>query len=297
MKTPQLPFPKLSEALGIATEVWFKREDLHHYGSHKGRSIPLMINEYRKQGVTNFVVSSSGNAALAAAQAIDTYNKNKKGKPLTLKILVGKKITPEKLANLEGARNKEKKEIIIEQCERPKQMAFQIEKEGKATWLRQSTSDVAVLGYRELADELNKIENLAAVFVPTSSGTTAQGLFDGFQGLQTNPQIHIVQTDICHPMVESPLLPTPYSLQPSLATAIVDNIALRKEKVLEAIKNSHGAGWIATNEKIKEAMKLVKEKTDIIISPNSALSVVGLMQAIQAGWKWGGAVVCLITGR
>ena len=102
MKTPQLPFPKLSEAIGIPNEVWLKREDLHKYGSHKGRSIPLMIMEYAKLGVTNFIISSSGNAALAAAQAIDTYNRNHQT-TLSLVILVGENIDAKKLNLLKTA--------------------------------------------------------------------------------------------------------------------------------------------------------------------------------------------------
>ncbi len=325
MKTPQLPYPKLSEALGLTNEVWFKREDLHHYGSHKGRSIPLMINEYKKQGIANFVISSSGNAALAAILAIQKYNQNAKGTPLKLTVLVGNKISPDKLRALQAPSSK-LQAITIEQCERPKQQAFQIEKSGKAKWLRQSTDDIALLGYEELALELSKITNLAAVFIPTSSGTTAVGLHQGFKKRNINPEIHIVQTDSCHPMVGNAVIASeerakqppnsqnqvnpenngiaasartspPRNDTRSLASAIVDNIALRKEQVLETIKNSHGGAYIANNDEITSAIKMTKEATGIDISANSALSIVGLVQAVKTGKKWNGAVVCLITGK
>ncbi len=330
MKTPQLPHPKLAKALSLPDELWLKREDLHHYGSHKGRSIPLMINEYRKQGVTNFIISSSGNAALAAILAIQKCNQNAKGEPLKLTVLVGEKINTEKFQMI--AKNQESEimnqgVVVVEQCARPKQTAFQMEKEGKGNsanaggvkWLRQSTDDMALVGYQELAGELTKIPNLAAVFIPTSSGTTAQGLYEGFSALGLNPEIHIVQTEECHPMVNvSATTPDPSlvrrgdALSPpyqggvvafgdrgggSLATAIVDKIAHRKNKILEILKISQGAGWVASNQEIKESIKLTKEKTGIEISPNSALSVVGLTQAIASGKKWDGAVVCLVTGR
>lgn len=296
MKTPQLPFPKLSEALGIPNEVWLKREDKHHYGSHKGRSIPLMINEYKRAGVRNFIVSSSGNAALAALTTVATHNKNKAASPLTLKILIGNKIDKSKLAALKNITDDN---TTIEQVENPKQTAFQLEKDNQGTWLRQSTDDKALLGYHDLAAELGKIENLSAVFVPTSSGTTAQGLHEGFQALGINPEIHIVQTTSCHPIVDA-VDPTSYKLipttTPSLASAIVDQVAHRKEKVAEAIKNSHGFGWVATNEEIERAMKLAHDTAGIQISPNSALSLVGLAQAIKTGRTWTGPVVCVITG-
>ena len=295
MKTPQLPYPKLSETLGIASDVWLKREDLHHYGSHKGRSVPFMIGEYYKNGIKNFVLSSTGNAALAAVLAAQTHNKNKSKDPISLQIFVGENIDKEKLNKLKKLTDE--KNIFLTQTKESKREALKYEKENKGKLLRQSTDNLALLGYHELAEDLAKIENLAAVFIPTSSGTTAQGLYDGFVKLGINPQIHIVQTTSCHPMVTSPLQATSYKLQASLATAIADKVAHRKTKVEEAIKNSRGSGWIATNDEICAAIKLIKETAGINISPNSALSVAGLVQAIKSGQTWKGPVVCLITGE
>ena len=48
MKTPQFPYSKLAQSIGVS-EVYLKREDLDHYGSHKGRSIPVMIEIYEKK--------------------------------------------------------------------------------------------------------------------------------------------------------------------------------------------------------------------------------------------------------
>lgn len=316
MKTPQLPVPKLAAALGATAELWFKREDLHHYGSHKGRSIPLMIGDYARQGLTDFVISSSGNAALAAIQAVLTHNKTRGKTPLSLTVLVGKKIAPDKLALLRGGAEPASDGIRIEQCANPKQRAFQMEKTGMAKWLRQSTDDNALLGYEELASELGKIPNLAAVFIPTSSGATAQGLYRGFQKMGINPEIHLVQTPDCHPLVDSvtgrhapadsknaqsagrsDINAQPHTAEKSLAEAIVDKIAHRRESVAAAVKNSAGYGWIADNQNIKESVALVKKTTTLDISPNSALSVAGLRLAIKAGWRWNGPIVCLITGR
>jgi len=295
MKTPQIPIPKLAESLRIPNEIWLKREDEHHYGSHKGRSIPLMIEKYHATGVKDFVISSSGNAALAAALYVQAHNKNKSGSPIRLRVFVGKKIDPPKLRNLKNLADGTY--IILEQVADPKRRAMLQEKSGQAKWLRQSTDDMALLGYHELAQELAKINQLAAVFIPTSSGATAQGLHEGFIKLGLNPQIHIVQTTYCHPMVTRELPATSYQLPAtSLATAIVDRVARRKPKILELLKNSRGHSWIATNEEIKQAIQLVKQTADIEISPNSALSVVGLIQAIKRGSTWPGPVVCLITG-
>jgi threonine synthase len=310
MKTPQLSYPQLSEALGTTAEVFLKREDLHNYGSHKGRSIPLMIKKYFDIGQRNFVISSSGNAALAALLYTENHNKNNSGDPIKLQIFVGKKIDQGKLSNLSpqggsalgGNLNSF---VNIDQVDNPKQQAFKLDKNGTHKLLRQSTDDSALEGYTELAEELNHIDNLSAIFIPTSSGTTAQALGKAFEKLKNKPQIHIVQTDFCHPIVESiSVIPAKAGIQSSIikvdrsiAGAIVDKIAHRKNQVVETIKQSNGSGWIVSDEEIKQAMNLVKKTCSIDISPNSSLSVAGLKKAINNEWKWNGPVVCLITGQ
>lgn len=313
MKTPQLPAPNLAKALGLMIDLYLKREDLHNFGSHKGRSIPFMIKEYHKQGVNHFVISSSGNAALAAICTVRQHNENKPTDPLRLSVFVSMHISAGKLAALksvlpdlvgiygEGV-------ITLEQVSNPKQAAFQLASAGPAKLLRQSTDDLALAGYAELAEELNKIPDLAAVFIPTSSGTTAQALGEAFAKMGKKIQIHIVQTMACHPMVDfsnqtsnfgnaRQSIRSPKSEVRSLATAIVDKIAHRKQKVIDVVKKSGGSGWIVTNEEINNAIKMTNETEAIAISPNSAISIAGLHQAIAAGWTWTGPVACLITGR
>lgn len=300
MKTPQSSFPELALAIPVP-ELWLKREDLHHFGSHKGRSIPFMIDHYwHKEGLQNFVISSSGNAALAAALYTLHHNENNPDKKISLTIFVGNKIPAEKLATLKKLVNDQ---ISIEQVTNPRQAAFQVDAKGNAKLLRQSTDDLALKGYKELAEELNNIPNLQAIFIPTSSGTTAQALGEFFQTLEQKPEIHIVQTKAVHSIADSfqdPLCPTHgvFVSDPdtSIASAIVDKIANRKFPTVDAVLKSHGSGWIVTDDQIRAAMTLVKEKTQLDISPNSALSVAGLSAAIMNGKKFTGAVVCLITG-
>jgi len=290
MKTPQQTYPSLNEALGV--ELYLKREDLHKYKSHKGRSIPLMIKKYAKEGIVGFVISSSGNAAIAAAIAAENHNRNNPLHPITLHICVGKHIDPQKMKHLTAEMQSE--HITIEQYERPKQKAFQMDKQGTAKFLRQSTDDSALEGYASLADDVSKIPDVQAVFVPTSSGTTAQALGTTFLEKTLSIQIHIVQTTQCHPIAE--VFDTSTDNTPSSAGAIVDKVAHRKDAVVDVIQKTKGSGWIASNDEIEQARKLIQRHAHIDISPNSALSVAGLSKAIKNGWKWDGPVVCIITG-
>ena len=98
MVIPTEHYSKLAKAIGL-TDLYFKREDLHPYGSHKGRSIPIMIDHYYKKGDREFAISSSGNAALATALYVKELNmKNKE--PINLDIFVGNNIAPHKLQKL-----------------------------------------------------------------------------------------------------------------------------------------------------------------------------------------------------
>ena len=314
MKTPQKPYPELAKKLGLP-ELWFKREDLHPYGSHKGRSIPLMIKEYAKMGITQFVISSSGNAALAAIIAVQKHNQNNKANS-SLTVFVGKNIDPKKLQHLQ--KEISSTNIKIEQVENPKQSAFQAEKNSSSADststsslrsepsgsktvqvknLRQSTDELALRGYIELGEDLAKIPNLQAVFIPTSSGTTAEALGEAFLKMKKNIQIHVVQTTACHPIAEMFDKERAEVQTESIAGAIVDKIAHRKTKVIDAISNTRGSAWIVTNEEIREAVTLIKENTDFVVSYNSALALAGLLRAQKNNWTWNGPVCCLITGR
>ncbi|HQF57316.1 MAG TPA: PLP-dependent lyase/thiolase [Candidatus Magasanikbacteria bacterium] len=293
MKTIQMPYSRLSRALGLEYDVYLKREDQHKYGSHKGRSIPLMIKKYFKEdNITKFVISSSGNAAIAAVYAVQAHNRNNPIK-IKLTIFIGQNINPDKLKILLTIINDPN--IKLEQVEKPKQRAFQMDKNSEAKLLRQSTDDKALEGYLELAEELIKIPNLSAVFIPTSSGTTAEGLGNAFLNFKKNIQIHIVQTTSCHPMIEM-IEKTKTIKEKSLADAIVDKIAYRKENVAKIIEQTNGHAWIASNQEIKEVIELIKNTCQTKISNNSALSVVGLKQALEKKWKFSGPVACLITG-
>jgi threonine dehydratase len=291
MKTPQQTYPKLAKALNIP-EIYLKREDLHKYGSHKGRSIPLMIKNYSKLGHTNYTISSSGNAALAAIIAVQQHNLNNKNNPVFLKIFVGENINKDKKQNLE--KEIKSAQILLTAVKNPKQTAILEEKNSKSILLRQSTDDLALDGYFELGEELDKIENLQAIFVPVSSGTAAQGIGNYFLKKQKLVQIHIVQTTSCNPMAS--VFSANQMQEKSIADAIVDKIAYRKEKVCEIVKLSNGKGWIADNKTIQEAQKIILKTTGIKTTPNGALAIAGLITAIKSGQAFKSAIACIIGG-
>ncbi len=305
MTTPLEQYSDLAEAIGV-TDLYFKREDLGPYGSHKGRSIPVMIEVYRNQGDSRFAISSSGNAALAAAIHIQKLNKEKieqgmhtagggtDDSLLELDIFVGNHVAEHKYQKLLAYADDY---IRILKKERPLQALTQAMNDGMRS-LRQSTDDLALKGYESLAEELGTVENVGAVFIGTSSGTTAQAIATYFLNKSRKhiPQVHIVQTSSCHPLSDG-LNSYDGPDEPSTADAITDITAYRKNDLIPLIQKIGGSGWFATNEDIETAQILVEKHTGLNISTNSALSVAGAIQAIYAGHKIEGSIVCLICGE
>ena len=287
--TPLESYPNLAHEIGI-TSLYFKREDLHPLGSHKGRSIPHMIDVGIADGVRHFVISSSGNAALAAGLYVKNLNARSMKKDfITLEILAGKNINPKKLAKLQALKDEH---ILVSVQDRPLQMLFQKTKNKTpdVRSLRQSTDPIALEGYASLAEELAEIPDLEAIFIGTSSGTTAQTLAQYFlknghgknkkNGDEKSVEIHIVQTPSCHPMVtmtnKDATDVTATTDEISIADAIVDRIASRANVLMPLIEKTGGAGWIANNESIKIAQEIVKKYAGgLDISANSALTVAG----------------------
>lgn len=301
MQTPHEEYPDLARAIGTE-RLYFKREDLHPFGSHKGRSIPYMIDVHLAQMAENgyetiprFAISSSGNAALAAALYIKELNKKrvqKNDNPIELEILVGKHISNTKLEHLESLTDESIKVSIVE---RPLQTLFVKTQEDGYIGLRQSNDDTALVGYASLATELLEIPHLKAVFIGTSSGTTAQALASFFAKNKKNIEVHIVQTISCHPIADA-FEDIEHSEVRSIADAIVDQTAFRKDTLVPLIEKSKGHGWAATNEALHIAQDLTKKHTGLAISSNSALSVAGVMEAVYTGRQWNGAVACIICG-
>jgi threonine dehydratase len=290
MVTPQVESPEIARELGIP-KLYFKREDLHPLGSHKGRSISAMIDAKFKEGARSFAVSSSGNAALAAIRHVEARNLN--GDATSLKVLIGENINPKKRKMLFDEAKDPR--ITIEESSRPLQSLFRLLKGESIVSLRQSNDPSALVGYETLARELAQTPDLDAVFIATSSGTAAQAIGEYFVKENKHAEIHIVQTTATAPFART-WSDNEESEAPSIADAIVDKIAHRKDPLLKVVSATNGRGWIASNELIERAMSLLS-KNGIDATPNGALGLAGLMKAVSKGKVFRGAVVCVITGK
>lgn len=292
MITPQETNRKLAKAIGVPT-IYLKREDMHPYGSHKGRSIPRMIDHYSDMGKKRFALSSSGNAALAALR--HTKSLNTKGADISLDIFIGHHADSTKTSMLEAEISKG---VRIEVSERPLQRLLELSHISNVVSLRQSTDDEALVGYYELAEELLDIKGLEAVFVGTSSGTTIQGLGERFARDGRAIKLFAVQTTACHPIAdgfeeESRIK----NKESSIAGAIVDKVAHRRKAVTGLIRESGGDAYIVTDSEIEHARSLIGVHAGFEVTANGALALAGLLRALDRGTTFTGPVALIICGK
>lgn len=297
--TSLISVPTLAQLVGCG-HVYIKREDQNPSGSHKDRALWGMIDAYQKKGVSEFVVSSSGNAAISTAyfvRSTNDTNSDTKKHEITLHIFISPNISESKLERLDAI-IQNASNIHIHESKRAKSDAIKFAQEYEYQLLRTSVDDVALAGYAELGKELDAqlteehVAGSVDVFVPTSSGTTVQGIHQGSQTLR----MHIVQTTKCNVIAKQ--FDTQFEpSETSHAKAIVDTIAHRKDAVTKAIQEGGGAGWVISDKELEEAKDVLERHTDIAMpSYDALLSLAGLIKARGTGREIS-TVVLVFTGK
>lgn len=267
--------------------IIFKREDENPTGSVKDRGISYQLNWAKKTGIKNLVLSSSGNAAISACFFGQKFG-------LRLFIFVSPKINKKKLAIIE----KYPYPVFI--TNRPISDSIKFAKKNKFYHFRSSTDLRGTIGYREIAKEILESQGnqgnrkIGAVFLPVSSGTILAGIAEGFRKLGSLPQIHAVQTPAVCPIAgefDHDFLPA----KSSLAESLVARYTLRKEKIVQLIKESRGWGWVVSDEEIIKADGWLK-KHGVITSFEGAAALAGVWKANEKDWQTK-KTVCLLTGK
>lgn len=267
------PLYKISLGKSTYGEFWAKLESRNPTGSHKDRSLPVWIAHYLAKGINNFCISSSGNSALSAANFCDKSN-------LKLYVFVRPNIDKQKLAILKQSRS-----TILKFTPTPKRDAIQFSKMHGAINLRASTDDIALVGYREITQELlRQLPRIHNIFVPTSSGATLEGMYEEFRVQKVEmPAFYAIQTTRVHP-IASNFETNFHSESESLATAIVDNIAHRKNSLIRIIKKTGGGGYIISNSELEATRKILRAAQIYKPRPLDAKELFGI-NPTESGWQ------------
>lgn len=322
--TPLQENEKLTKKLGME-KLFLKREDLNPGGSHKDRYIAFSLSAHisdiintnpdAKNDYINFVISSSGNAAISSIRYINSDNDIR----LKLYVFISDKLDkhkinrlineiPELKDSLTKYKNCDNGKIVIKFSKSPLSDSIKFANQINATLLRGSNDKYGTNGLRTISKEILtqlkdyiKEKNIAnieevfpeAVFIPCSSGTLFAGIAEGFEKLDQKIRLIAVQTSEVNTIAKS--YDKDFIVETeSIANAIVDRVAHRKTEIQKIIKDTNGTALVIENKDIEKAQKLLK-KYEIQTSNESALCIAAIIKAQSKGLNIKKAV-CIFTG-
>jgi len=258
-----------------------KREDLSPTGSHKARSLGLMVSRLLSQGIEQAVISSSGNAAVAASAYCTRAE-------IRLLCLISPRTPRVKVDALLRHRQ------LVVATPRPVELLHHAVGAWGLADLRTSTNPLGPAAYRGIAAELLRAGAWASVFTFANSGATALGLHQGAQAVGGPlPQIHVVEGwpggEITRPWYQG--------TESHPATGVGDLGTSRSRlapAVRRAVRESGGRGWRVTRAELEEMRQMTLD-----LEPGTSWE--GLAALVAAG-HWGrttgagGPAVVLLTG-
>jgi len=247
-----------------------KREDLNPSKSFKDRSIAFQLSYYLDNSISEFVISSSGNAGISLIAFAKKYPK------LQVHVFLSKTLGANKLLNLnsildsnisvEEIRGSAETQIYISNnitvyfSIKPKIHSLIFANTNNIKHLRPSHDDMAIVGYKSLGHELSDIK-FNDLFMLCSSGNAFLGIHQGLMVTksETDFTINIIQTPNIHP-ISSSLTPQKIEFEEqSEVNCIVDRIANRKKEILKHTKSQKAIGHIVYNSDIIRIRKILTE--------------------------------------
>ena len=283
----RLPDPtplQFSSRLGC----WLKRDDSGEMGTHKSRGLMVQMAVEMHAGCSGFSISSSGNAALAAAKW------SRRLGATCLCFLSHKTPT----AKIEAVARTGAPTVVTS---KPKNLSRYAARYAGLIDLRPSRHPLGAMGYRSLAAELCVARTrVSSVFCFCNSGLTIAGLREGFDlllaagSIDSVPQLHAVQCS------ERGDLPTRLGAevrleQAPVAGALGARVPPDLETVASAITDTGGSAWMVTNDEVSVAeTAMLGEGIECAIESSAAFA--GLQRA-RTRWKVGDNPVVVVAGR
>ena len=258
--------------------VYFKREDLNITGSAKDRAIQAQLKNAVANKFSSAVISSTGNAAISAIHFCRQYT-------IDLTIFLSPKINQNKHSLI----RQKTKNIIL--SPKPISDAFKHAKKNHSYNLRQSTDPTALKGYQQIGLEIRKqLPQITDIFIPVGSGTTLLGIS---KSLPTTVKIFAVQP-ANHCLIASAFDKKFQIENHTITTSLSAKSLPLKDKIITAIKNSHGSGLVVQNKEVEKQHQYLK-KNKLPTSTEGALALAGYRKAFKQN-QVGNFPLILLTG-
>lgn len=270
--TPLLRAHRLGEALGVRN-LWIKDESRNPTTTFKDRGASVTASKCAEVGVTDWILASSGNAAVAfsayaAAAGVRFYGFIRADTSPVNRLhaqVTGQRIFSVEGGMVEGTRLAA---AVAERfgffhCTQPYNL-YRIE--GKKTL---GLEIAAQLGWR----------GPDHIFLPTSGGTNALAVDKAFAELRgagwsdARPAIEAVQPVGCAPIEKAWREGTPVERWPDPTCRVLGlghPAPATGDRVVDIVRESGGEAWLVTDEQCYEAQALVAATEGLFIAPASA---------------------------
>lgn len=277
--TPLEEDARLAAWAGVE-RLWLKREDRNPTGSHKDRGAAMQLGRLLEDGARVAVISSSGNAALAAA----TYAK---AAGVTLVALLSPLTAAPKVEAIRAASGR----VVVT----PKPINYSRRLARVCGWpdLRPSQSAEALDGFRGLGQELAaELPGGVALFGYASSGTTFQAVGEVLARSSHPVSLHPVQAGLINGI--SRAFGRPGDGLRSVVGDLGVKVSPRAEEVIALVRGSAGQAWWVDDQSIAAAGDTLA-RHGYLVAPECWAGLAGVRLAAKHGAV--GESCLLLTGR
>jgi threonine synthase len=269
--------------------VFFKREDMNETESLKGRSLAYQISLAKRDGLRELVISTSGNAGIAAAAYC-----RKAG--IKLYIFMSSETDSEKIASMQ------KYDPIIIRSNRAMRLANYLSAKKKIRNLRPSRDDSSIEGFKSIAFEIYEhLGEVEAIFTFVTSGSSFVGIGSAYEYLLKSgeikklPKLFAVQSGGIFSIArEFDKIDNTGPEDDKIAGKLGVKETRRKEEIIDLIKKSGGGSFYVAGSEMENACKTLGS-CKIHTSPEGCASFAALLRWSKAE-KFKKAV-CVLSGK
>jgi len=262
------------------SELLLKREDLNPTGSHKDRGAAEQVAGCLRRGQRVAVISSSGNAALAAATRGSSEG-------VGVVALLSPLTHPGKAALIAAAGAR----VVVT----TKPINFGIRLSRVCGWpdLRPSQSEDALRGFAGLGEELaGELGDGVALFGYASSGTTFEAVGRALATAGRRLPLHPVQAGLVNGLSRE--FDRPGDGRRSLVGDLGVKVSPRAPEVVEMVRASAGQAWWVGDDEIRAAGHALRQEGHEV-APECWAALAGVRAAAREA---GTTRACLLlTGR
>jgi threonine synthase len=284
--SPILSLAEIADAVGV--RVLVKDDGGLPTGSFKARGMAVAVSRATELGLSDLFVPSAGNAGVAlAAYAARAGCRARVYLP---------ERTP--AAAVEAARSFGAEVIARPGTLREVGEAARRDEQGRGSFdLSTMREPYRVEGKKTMGFEIFeqlRTEGLPdAVVYPAGGGTGLVGMHKAFTELRAlglmekTPRLYAVQPQGCAPLVRAlrDLAPTasPWANASTIAPGLLVPAPFASERILEAVRASHGGGVTVSDREIVDAMRRLAREHGLSVSPEAAAPYAALGHLVREG--------------